>query len=241
MPVIFSLYVLLGVAVLVLLVAAARWYMTAPPALLATLARWTVGIAAALAIVFLAIRGQFLLIPLVGLASLGLIFKRVLGRLRNLAGPSQGQRSTVETAYLRVTLDHDSGAMEGIVLAGRLRGATLAELGIADLMSLLAECRINDPDAAAVLEAYLDRARPDWRDLDRAAADGAAGAAPGSTPSAAMSREEAYRILGLEPGADEKAVREAHRRLMLKLHPDQGGSTYLAAKVNQAKDLLCGG
>jgi hypothetical protein len=240
LPVVYSLYVLAGVALLVLLLMAVRWFVSAPPAQLAVLVKWAVGFLGVVLILFLVVRGQFLLVPLVGLATLWPMLKRVWSQVRNAGGPAQGQRSTVETPYLRAELDHDSGAMEGIVLAGRFRGATLAELGLLELMSLLAECRIHDPDAAAVLEAYLDRVRPDWRDTAEAAAESGAGGAGGSTSSAAMTREEAYRILGLEPGADEKAVRDAHRRLMLKLHPDQGGSSYLAAKINQARDLLCG-
>ena len=237
MPVVYSLYVLTGVALLVLALMAMRWLVAVPAAQLATLVKWTVGFLGVALILFLVLRGQFLLVPLVGLATLWPMLKRVWSQVRNAAGPAQGQRSTVETPYLRAELDHDSGAMEGIVLAGRFRGTTLAELGLFELMSLLAECRIHDPDAAAVLEAYLDRTRPDWRDT----AEEAAGTGAGSgASSAAMTREEAYRILGLEPGADEKAVRDAHRRLMLKLHPDQGGSSYLAAKINQARDLLCG-
>ncbi len=94
-------------------------------------------------------------------------------------------------------------------------------------------CR-GDAVSVALLETYRDRLHPGWRDEETAQE-------PSPAPSAAMSAEEAWRVLGLAPGAGEAAIREAHRRLMKKLHPDQGGSDYLAAKINQAKDLLLGG
>jgi hypothetical protein len=152
--------------------------------------------------------------------------------MRNAGGPTPGGSSDVETAWLRMSLDHDSGAMEGVILQGAFRGRRLGELSADELRDLLVASRA-DGDTATLLETYLDRRHPDWRQSSDAGA-------PSSTPSAAMTREEAWSILGLEAGADEPAIREAHRRLMKKLHPDQGGSTYLAAKINQAKDLLLG-
>ena len=105
-------------------------------------------------------------------------------------------------------------------------------------MDLLVECRAGDSQSAAVLEAYLDRVHgDDWREAYGQGAEQASSAPPSGGP---MTREEAYAVLGLEPEATEEDIRTAHRRLMQKMHPDRGGSTYLAAKLNQAKDLLLG-
>jgi DnaJ-domain-containing protein 1 len=134
-----------------------------------------------------------------------------------------------------MTLEHDSGDMDGLVLEGEYQGRLLSALELTELLSLLARCHAEDARSAALLEAYLDRTRGDeWRD----AAPG-----PGSRAAqagGAMNREEALAVLGLEPGADDQAIREAHRRLMQRLHPDRGGSDYLAAKINEAKRLLLG-
>jgi hypothetical protein len=135
-----------------------------------------------------------------------------------------------------MSLDHDSGGMDGTVLQGRWKGRRLSELSVDGLLDLLAETRIGDADSAQLVEAYLDRARPDWRETA-----GEAAAAQAPPASAAMTREEARRILEVGPDADEATIRDAHRRLMMKLHPDLGGSSYLAAKINQAKDVLLGG
>lgn len=75
-----------------------------------------------------------------------------------------------------------------------------------------------------------------FQDLGEEASAGAAGPAP--PRAGVMSREEALSVLGLAPGADVEAIHTAHRRMIAKAHPDSGGSDYLAAKVNEARDVL---
>ncbi|MCB1760856.1 MAG: DnaJ domain-containing protein [Gammaproteobacteria bacterium] len=148
---------------------------------------------------------------------------------------SSGQQSTVETRFLRLMLDHDSGEMSGTVLEGAFAGRTLAELTLAQLLQLLSLCRQQDQESAQLLEAYLDRTQTgDWRQQSGTESGGQR--SEGFSES--MDRAEALQILGLEEGAGEDQIRDAHRRLMQKLHPDRGGSTYLAWKINQAKTVL---
>jgi hypothetical protein len=146
---------------------------------------------------------------------------------------SSGQVSRVRSAFVEMELDHDTGGMRGRILAGRHEGASLDALDVATLVGFLVEI---DEESRALLMAYLDRREPRWREH----AQGDAAAGPGRTAwsSGKMTEEEAYQILGLQPGASAEDIGRAHRTLMKKLHPDQGGSTYLAARVNEAKDVL---
>ena len=146
-------------------------------------------------------------------------------------GPAPGRTSEVETAFLGMRLDHDTGEMDGTVLRGRYEGCALGSLGLEDLLALLDECR-SDRQSAVVLEAYLDRLHEDWRERR--------GPPPGAS-SDGMNEEEARAVLGVEPDATRDEIIAAHRRLIQRLHPDRGGSDYLAAKLNAAKDLLLGG
>ena len=145
-------------------------------------------------------------------------------------GPTPGQTSEVETAFLRMRLDHDTGEMNGTVLRGRYEGCALRGLGLRELIELLTECR-SDRQSVAVLQAYLDRVHEDWREH--------CGPPPGPS-SDGMNEDEARAVLGVGPDATREEIVTAHRRLMQRLHPDRGGSDYLAAKLNAAKDLLLG-
>jgi hypothetical protein len=149
----------------------------------------------------------------------------VLGTDRRKRGGS----STVRTALLEMRLDHDSGAMDGQVLAGPFLGRRLSAMTRVELLQLAAAVDASDAQSLRLLRAFLDRAHPGW--------DAEAPPPPAGGP---MTRDEAYRILGLEPGADAEAVRAAHRRLVKRVHPDLGGSAALAAQINAAKDLLLG-
>lgn len=160
------------------------------------------------------------------------------GGMRFPWGGSQetpGTRSKVSSALIEMELDHDSGGMTGTVRSGSFAGRGLDSLSLPELALLMRECLAQDPEGARLLEAYLDRRTPGWREH----ADGHGDAGQGGAPRpGAMTQQEAYEILGLQPGADKEAVREAHRTLMKRIHPDAGGTSGLAARVNQAKDTL---
>jgi hypothetical protein len=153
------------------------------------------------------------------------------------SGAGSTQQSSIRTRYLEMCLDHASGAMDGEVLDGPFKGRRLSDLSLDELLRMLELYRESDAQSAAVLEAYLDREREsDWRERDQTSGRGS-----GTTGlSERLTKAEAWSILGLEPGADAAAIRAAHRRLMQRLHPDRGGSDYLAAKINEAKRLLLG-
>src|ERR1700757_1175352 len=232
------LYLLGGFAVLSGFLMLVYLFVNADPARLARGLKATGVVIAILAVATLAISGRLaaLLMPLAMLMPLLIRVRHILDRYRT---PSGGRTSTVATAFLRMTLDHDTGSMEGTILRGHFAGMRLDELGPADLLALLRECRAEDEEGARLLEAYLDRVRPDWR--DGLAGSGAAGSSGARPAGGDMTVEEAYAILGLSPGADDDAIKEAHRRLMVKLHPDHGGSDYLATKINRARDGLLRG
>jgi len=223
-----------GVAILGGVLLLIYLFVNANPANLARGLKWTAIGGAVLLFVFLLFseRFAFLWLPLT------LAFP-YLRRARSLfsgfrSTGSAGQASNVSTPYLRMSLDHETGAMTGTVLAGSFAGMRLEELGAADLLMLLRECRAADEEGARLIEAYLDRIHPEWRDELGAGQGGA----PPSSGGGDITVAEAYEILGLAPGADEAAVKAAHHRLMKQLHPDHGGTDYLATKINRARDVL---
>jgi hypothetical protein len=226
---------LLGLVVLVLLLWAVNAFSKADPKQAARMLRYLGGCAALLFAAFLLFRGEFALAVPVGSVGLGLLGWLSLwpatfgGRTQK----STGQVSRVRTTFVEMELDHDSGTMRGHILAGAHQGAALDALDPATLIGLLAAM---DADSRDLLAAYLDRREPSWR--EHAQSDAGAGNGARAARGSKMTEEEAYQILGVEPGAAAADITRAHRSLMKKLHPDQGGSTYLAARVNEAKDVL---
>jgi len=148
---------------------------------------------------------------------------------------SAGQASRVRTAMLEMELDHDTGAVDGRVLAGAFEDRTLSDLSLEELNQLYDACEDAGDQSAALLEAFLDRAHPEWREGAGGKRRKARGGGARAPRQPDMSPDEAYEVLGLA-SADE--IRKAHRALIKKYHPDQGGSTYLAAQINKAKDTL---
>lgn len=226
---------LVGAAILALLLGAAWIFVNSEPKALLRAVRYGIGAVLVVAGSGLALAGRISLGLMLIFLGVGAIAQ---GRIDpwNFGGTARsgGQGSKVVSSYVEMTLDHDSGTMSGRVLAGKFAGRELDDLDLERLRLLLAEIA-EDADSIRLVEAYLDRREPGWRE---GLEEDAAGGARGSPSPGAMSEQEAYEILGLELGADAEAIRAAHRRLIKQVHPDQGGSTFLAAKINQAKDRL---
>lgn len=196
------------------------------------------GIGLIAASVVLMTRGSMGLGILLGSIGLGLMPASWRALTQGAAGSADPSRrlSRVTTEHLEMELDLDTGDMQGRVIKGFFQGRTLKSLKPVELAHLWQDCRFTDPQSAQLVEAYLDRVHPTWRDdLARAEAEAPKG------PDGKMTRDEAFDILGLKPGASDDDIRRAHRELMLKVHPDRGGSNYLAAKINEAKDVALGG
>ncbi|MCL6606576.1 MAG: DnaJ domain-containing protein [Geminicoccaceae bacterium] len=228
------LYLSAGAAALALLLMAARWLSRLSPSDLAQAARTFLAVFTGLAGTGLFLLGRYGL-AIVTLAAAAMAV-RSLVKARGGAEPLEaeagaGGAARVETALLVMELDRASGRLDGRVRGGRFAGRTLGGLALDDLLALLDEARSEDPSSVPLLEAYLDRREPDWR--QRASGAGRAPADPGT-----MDERTALAVLGLEPGATAEEIRAAHRRLMAKLHPDHGGSTFLAAQLNRAKEVL---
>lgn len=227
-------YFILGLAALVLaLVALERFARANRPAMSGQVRQALGVLALAAALAFFA---RNALLAGTALAVLGAWLldwaKHVFGQ-GNSPPPSSGPTSNITTDSLEVALDHATGAMTGRVLKGLFQGRTIESLKPVEIALLWRDCQFNDPQSAQILEAYLDRAHPTWReDMARGEREMHGG------PDGRMTQAEAYEILGLGPGASEDAIRRAHRELILKFHPDRGGSTYLASKINEAKDVL---
>jgi len=158
-------------------------------------------------------------------------------QFKNWRGPGGGNnqsppQSEIKTRFLHMVLVHETGMMDGKVLFGQFMDAQLSSLSLEQLLELHDEC-LADNDSINVLEAYLDREHQDWRESSGRRSNTA-------HSSGEMNEQQALDILGLQPDSTRDEIVDAHRKLMQKMHPDRGGSTYLAARINEAKDFLLG-
>jgi hypothetical protein len=223
--------ILFGLVVLILLLWGLGVFAKADPKGLALGARRAGGVAALVGAAVLLFRGNFAFALPLGITGFGLLGWGPWQALARRTQRSSGQVSRVRSAFLEMELDHDTGAMHGRIIAGPRAGMSLDALDVPAVIAMLSEV---DEESRSLLAAYLDRRDAGWRPNT----DDGAGARDVRRPSGKMTEEEAYQILGVAPGASADEITRAHRSLMKKLHPDQGGSTYLAARVNEAKELL---
>ncbi|MEH2547555.1 hypothetical protein V1283_004200 [Bradyrhizobium sp. AZCC 2262] len=230
-----------GVVAVVVLYLLLQMFRAANPVVLARVIKIAGGVLALAVAAFTGLRGELAVAIPLGIFGAGLLgwspfgpgsFSNIGGIFGGSTQRSSGQASRVRSQFLDMSLDHDSGALSGRIVDGPNAGRTLDEF---DLPQLIAMIPAFDAESVALLESYLDRRFPAWR---QNAQGDTAGGHRRAAASGKMTDEEAYQILGLQPGAGRDDISRAHRALMKKLHPDQGGSTYLAARVNEAKDIL---
>ena len=245
------LYLGIGFAVVLSLLFLGGSFLAADAAKLARFLRWFLVILASGLAIFLVFRGQALLAAApAAVAAIGWRFLRFVPiglwfrlfqmgkafsrskryRTTNPKTASQGS-STVESVWVQMKLDHMSGGLNGVVIKGEFVGRDLDSLELEELEGLLREVR-DDGETVQLLQSYLQRRfGDDWTEM-------ASGGDSSKKEENIMSRGEAYDILGLPEGAYERAIRLAHRKLMASNHPDRGGSSYIATKINQARDVL---
>ena len=229
---------LAGLAVAALLWWGLKAFARATPGQVKALGKRVAAFGAFALAALLMLRGQLEMAALAGGAGawlLGWSGMPRIGPWRNLGTSGPPRTSRVRSRLIEMELDGGTGRLSGRVLSGARAGTALDDLDAPALRRLLRECLGGDPEGVRLLETYLDRRFPRWREDAEADPDRGRRSEPKRGP---MAEQEAYEILGLQPGASAGAVRDAHRALMKKLHPDQGGSTYLASRVNQAKDVL---
>ncbi|SON56022.1 Dna-J like membrane chaperone protein [Hartmannibacter diazotrophicus] len=224
------------IAAAILLWFGLKWFAVTPTTKLLTQGPGMMAMAAGAIALLLAMTGRIgLAVPAAVLAAY-LWGRRPARKAPQLSADNRRDpyRSMVRSAAFEMIIDQQTGAISGRILAGTFEGRDLDSLNPASLRHLYLEIQ-SDSESVALFEAYLDRRLAGWRkdfDFDESARKS------GTARAGALSEEEAYQILGLANGAGEAEIRAAHRRLMKRVHPDQGGSTFLAARINQAKDRL---
>jgi len=236
------IYLILGTVLLAALLLAGQWFVNAEPKKLLHSLKWVAYGAGGLFILFFVLTGRFMMLFwLLPVLLPWLMRARAAARTaknfsRMASGGSSGMGSEVSSEFLEMHLDHDSGDMDGVIRKGLHNGKYLSALSMDDLVDLYETYAIQDVESARLLGAYLDRTHAEWR--GNTSQSSYHNEEPENRSSGSMDRAEAFRVLGLEDDADEAAIKAAHHRLIAELHPDRGGSAYLASKINEARDVL---
>jgi hypothetical protein len=226
-------WVLLGGIALLAAFWAYSAYSRLRPAARADTLRWGLGGGAALLTVGLAFARRLDLAAFTGAAAFSILKYGRLGPIVLGGGTvSSDNISKVQSRFLAMELDHDSGSVAGRVIDGQFARRDLMDLGEMETRALIAEIA-GDADSVSLLESWLDANRAGWREYFEETASKESGSAAPADADA-----EAYAVLGLKPGATAEEIKAAHRELMKGVHPDHGGSSYLAAKINEARDRL---
>lgn len=230
-------YFIIGLSVLVALLVGGRSLANADPKKLARALKLSAAIILGLLAGFFLLTGRFAFAP--PLAILALMFLRNRPFFGGGSRPSSGQTSDVETDWLQATLNHDSGEMDATVLRGAFEGKTLSSMSLEQLLQLREEAAA-DEQSLNILNTFLDRYFSEEADGEQAHTGQSSKEERTRARSSGgpMSRAEALEILELDSSASKDDIKSAHRQLMKKFHPDHDGSDYMAAKLNEAKDLL---
>jgi hypothetical protein len=172
--------------------------------------------------------GLAVLVPLAkGAFALGLRalpFLQILSRFKT--SPSQ-----FRTKSLLVQVNFSTREMDGEILQGEFTGKRLSELNQKQLQTLAESFKETDRESYLLLQTYMLR-------NNRGGSENSYQHGNQANNLSELSEKEACEILGLKPDAPKEDIVKAHKRLMQRLHPDRGGSDYLAAKINAAKDKL---
>ena len=236
-------FVLLGLIVLWLLVLLGRGTIRANPAALAGLIRNGGGILTLAGVALAVARGQLGL----GGALLAFAIWMLTGARRpswggfGMGGTGSGSKgeSRTASAWLDMQINHATGEISGRVVQGPFASRDLSDLSQEDCAVLHRGCVTADPQGARLLEAYFDRRFPGWRQAGEGDTDaGQGGRGIGARVQPGMTEKQAYEVLGIKQGASSAEIGGAHRALMKKCHPDHGGTADLAARVNEARDVL---
>ena len=228
------LFIFFGILALILVLL--FFFLNSSPARIRRIFTWALGFILLGILVFFLYRtnGSFLWTLLFVLLPLFMRIKGILSQIRNFTktarGPSEGQSSSVQTEFLEMTLEHDSGKMTGIVKKGRFSGNRLEKLNLDELVQLLEEAR-DDPKTTQLLENFLEiNHGTEWKTRESYSNN--------TGNSLDMDIDQALEILGLAPNPTKSQIIDAHRKLILANHPDRGGSTFLATQINKAKEVL---